>query len=110
MGLVREDNLLGLQPRQFVVTTDSNHTLEVALNLARRLQLSGLDQLWGADITYIQVWSEFVFLAVGLDPFSRKVAGWAFARKIQPPLGFTALDVVAHQRAAAPRLAPHCGP
>jgi putative transposase len=50
--LIREDNLLAVQPRAFVVTTDSDHALEVALNLASRLTLSGINQLWVTDITY----------------------------------------------------------
>ena len=64
--IMREDNLLGVQPKRFVTTTDSAHTLEVYLNLARRMQLSGIDQLWVADITYIRLQSEFVYLAVVL--------------------------------------------
>jgi transposase InsO family protein len=51
--MMREDNLLAVQPRSFLVTTDSNHKLEVYLNLARRLKLTGVNQLWVADITYI---------------------------------------------------------
>ena len=73
--LMREDNLLAMQPRQFVVTTDSNHELEVYLNLARRMKLTGIDQLWVADITYIRLRAEFVYLAVILDGFSAK--SWA---------------------------------
>ena len=53
--IMREDNLLAVQPRQFVVTTDSDHTLEVYLNLASRMKLTGIDQLWVADITYIRL-------------------------------------------------------
>jgi hypothetical protein len=53
--IMREDNLLAVQPRQFMVTTDSDHELEVYLNLARRMKLTGLDQLWVADITYIRL-------------------------------------------------------
>jgi putative transposase len=49
--IMREDNLLAVQPRQFVVTTKSDHKLEVCLNLARRMKLTGMDQLWVADIT-----------------------------------------------------------
>src|SRR6266568_701339 len=75
--IMRADNLLAVQPRQFVVTTDSNHELEVYLNLARRMKLTGIDQLWVADITYIRLRAEFVYLAVILDGFSRKVVGWA---------------------------------
>lgn len=60
--IMREDNLLAVQPRQFVVTTNSEHKLEVYLNLARRLKLTGGDQLWVADITYIRLKTEFVNL------------------------------------------------
>jgi transposase InsO family protein len=49
--IMREDNLLAVQPRSFVVTTKSNHQLEVYLNLARPMKLTGMDQLWVADIT-----------------------------------------------------------
>jgi transposase InsO family protein len=73
--LMREDNLLSVQPRRFVVTTKSNHQLEVYLNLARRAKLTGVDQLWVADITYIRLKTEFVYLAVILDAFSRRVVG-----------------------------------
>jgi putative transposase len=80
--LMREDNLLAVQPRAFVVTTDSKHELEVYLNLARRLKLTGINQLWVADITYIRLKTEFVYLAVILDGFSRKVVGWALERTL----------------------------
>jgi len=75
--IMREDNLLGMQPKQFVVTTNSNHKLEIYLNLAGRMKLTGINQLWVADITYIRLKAEFVYLAVILDGFSRKVVGWA---------------------------------
>ena len=75
--LMREDNLLAVQPRAFVATTDAQHELEVYLNLASRLTLTGINQLWVADITYIRLRAEFVYLAVVLDGFSRKVVGWA---------------------------------
>ena len=61
--LMREDNLLAVQPRAFVVTTDSDHDFEVYLNLASRMKLTGLNQLWVADITYIRLHREWVFLA-----------------------------------------------
>ena len=78
--LMRDDNLLAVQPRVFVVTTDSKHEFEVYLNLAKRMKLTGINQLWVADITYIRLQSEFVYLAVILDGFSRKVVGWALER------------------------------
>jgi hypothetical protein len=70
--IMGEDNLLAVPPRQFGVTTDSDHELEVYLNLASRMKLTGIDQLWVADITYIRLKTEFVYLAVILDGFSRK--------------------------------------
>ncbi len=69
--LMREDNLLCVRKRKFVVTTDSNHGRKVYPNLAREMILTGTDQLWRADITYIRLRDEFVFLAVILDAFSR---------------------------------------
>ena len=74
---MREGNLLVLRPQQFVVTTDSHHELQVYLNLVRRMKLTGIDQLWVADITYLRLRAEFVYLAVIWDGFSRKVVGWA---------------------------------
>ena len=79
--IMRDDNLLAVQPRAFVVTTDSHHELEVYLNLASRMKLTGMNQLWVADITYIRLRTEFVYLAVILDGFSRKVVGWALDRR-----------------------------
>jgi putative transposase len=64
--IMREDNLLAVQPRQFVVTTKSDHKLEVYLNLARRMKLTGMDQLWVADITYIRLKNRIRLL--GGDP------------------------------------------
>ena len=75
--IMREDNLLAVRSKSFVTTTDSTHQLEVYLNLAGRLQLSGINQLWVADITYIRLQREFVYLSAILDAFSRKVVGWA---------------------------------
>ena len=77
LRLMREDNLLAMQPRAFVATTESDHELEVYLNLASRMTLTGMNQLWVADITYIRLNAEFVYLAVLLDACSRKVVGWA---------------------------------
>jgi transposase InsO family protein len=84
--IMREDQLLGIQPRAFVVTTDSDHDFEVYLNLARRMKLTGVNQLWVADITYIRLKADFVYLAVILDSYSRKVVGWALERTLAAPL------------------------
>jgi putative transposase len=90
--LMREDNLLAIQPRAFVVTTDSDHELEVYLNLASRMTLTGTNQLWVGDITYIRLHREFVFLAVILDAFSRKVVGWELDRTLAARLPIAALE------------------
>ncbi|HST13101.1 MAG TPA: IS3 family transposase [Terriglobales bacterium] len=90
--IMREDNWLAVQPRQCVVTTKSDHKLEVYLNLARRLKLTGIDQLWVADITYIRLKTEFVYLAVILDGFSRKVVGWSLERTLASRLALVALE------------------
>jgi len=79
LRLLREDNLLCLRRRAFVRTTDSNHSLTVYHNLARGLVLSNINQLWVADITYIRLRREFVYLAVVLDAYSSRCLGWALA-------------------------------
>ena len=72
-------------------TTDSRHDWQIVPNLARGLRPTGLDQLWVADITYIRLQEEFVYLAVVLDAFSRRVVGWAMADHLQASLALAAL-------------------
>ena len=103
--LMREDNLLAVQPRAFVCTTDAQHELEVYLNLASRLKLTGINQLWVADITYIRLRAEFVYLAVILDGFSRKVVGWALDTTLATRLPLSAL----HQAITRPSATAGCG-
>jgi len=105
--LMREDNLLAVQPRAFVVTTDAQHDLEVYLNLARRLTLTGINQLWVADITYIRLRTEFVYLAVLLDGFSRKVVGWALENTLASRLPIRALRQAIATRQPPPGLVHH---
>jgi putative transposase len=105
--IMREDNLLGMQPQAFVVTTDSNHDLEVYLNLASRMKLTGINQLWVADITYIRLKTEFVYLAVILDGYSRKVVGWALARTLATRLPIAALENAIGERQPRPGLVHH---
>lgn len=105
--IMREDNLLAVQPRQFVVTTDFTHELEVYLNLAYRMKLTGIDQLWVADITYIRLRAEFVYLAVILDGFSRKVVGWALERTLTSRLAIAALREAIAKRQPRPGLIHH---
>ena len=105
--LMREDNLLCVRKRKFVVTTDSNHTRKVYPNLAREMILTAINQLWRADITYIRLRDEFVFLAVILDAYSRRVIGWALDREMEDSLTLTALRMALSHRAIEPGLVHH---
>jgi putative transposase len=98
LRMMREDNLLCLRRRKFVVTTDSNHRLPIYPNLARDLKVAGLNQLWVADLTYIRLQFEFVFLAVILDAFSRRVIGWALERTLEARLTISALKMALDTR------------
>ena len=107
LRLMREDNLLCLRQRSFVVTTDSRHTLPVYPNLARDITPQAVNQLWVADITYIRLLSEFVYLAVVLDAYSRKVIGWGLGRTLEAELAVSALRMALVQRQPAAGLVHH---
>lgn len=104
---MREDNLLCLRRRKFVLTTDSGHGLPVYPNLARGMRLSGRDQLWVADITYIRLQIEFIYLAVILDAFSRRVIGWALGRTLEDELTLAALRMALARRQPGPGVVHH---
>lgn len=106
--IMREDNLLCLRRRKFVITTtNSKHGWPVYPNRARDLVLTHIDQLWVADITYIRLEVEFVYLAVVLDAFSRRVIGWALDRTIEDDLAIAALQMALRRRSPAPGLVHH---
>lgn len=106
--IMREDNLLCLRRRKFrVVTTDSNHNLRVYPNLAGGMELTGIDQLWIADITYIRLEVEFIYLAVVLDAFSRRVIGWALERHLEDDLPIAALEMALRRRRPPAGLTHH---
>jgi len=90
--IMREDNLLAIRWRKFVTTTESAHDHPIYLNLTSHLRVTGVNQLWVADITYIRLQNEFVYLAVLLDAFSRRVVGWALERTLQARLAVMALE------------------
>lgn len=91
--LMRLDNLLSLRYKPFVPrTTDSAHGYEIVCDLTREAMLTAPDHIWVADITYIRLAEEFVYLAVVMDAFSRKVVGWALADHLQASLPLEALD------------------
>lgn len=96
--LMREDNLLCLRKRKFVVTTDSEHGWRVYPNLAASLEVSAINQLWLADITYIRLLEEFIYLAVILDAYSRRAIGWALDAKMETSLTLTALTMALDER------------
>jgi len=107
LRIMREDNLLCIRRRAFVVTTDSRHTLSVYPNMARGIVPAGINQLWVADITYIRLRTEFVYLAVVLDAFSRRVIGWALGRTLEAELAVAALRMALSQRQPSPGLVHH---
>jgi putative transposase len=105
--IMAEDNLLCIRRRRFVLTTDSKHDLRVYLNLAARMELSGIDQLWVADLTYIRLREQFLYLAVILDAFSRRALGWALDDSLATPLSLAALRQAIQLRQPAPGLVHH---
>lgn len=106
--ILREDNLLCLRKRKFVVmTTDSNHSRPIQPNLAASVKLTGIDQLWVADITYVRLEVEFVYLAVVLDAYSRRVIGWALDRSLEDDLAIAALRMALRSRSPGPGLVHH---
>jgi putative transposase len=107
LRLMREDNLLAVEPKAFMATTQSDHDSEVYLNLASRMHLTAINQLWVADMTYIRLRQEFVYLALVLDVFSRKVVGWELGRTLTARLPMLALERAITLRQPAPGLVHH---
>ena len=105
--IMRQDNLLAQRWRKFVFTTDSEHGHRVYDNLAAKLEVSGINQLWVADITYIRLETEFVYLAVILDAYSRRVVGWALGRTLESQLTVEALQQALKQRCPGVGLVHH---
>ena len=107
LRLMRNDNLLCVRRRKFIFTTDSRHGLPIYPNLAEGLVVSSIDQLWVADITYIRLRLEFVYLAVLLDAFSRRCLGWALRRSLEAALALEALRMALRRRRPQPGLVHH---
>jgi putative transposase len=107
LRMMREDNLLCVRRRAFSITTDSRHHLPIYPNLARQIKPTLINQLWVADITYIRLRTEFVYLAVVLDGFSRRVIGWALGRTLEAELAVTALRMALLERQPSPGLVHH---
>jgi transposase InsO family protein len=107
LRLMREDNLLCLRKRRFISTTDSRHWLTIYPNLVPELMLSGINQLWVADITYIRLLREFVYLAVILDAYSRRCIGWALEPYLEAELAVEALRMALGERRVEAGLVHH---
>jgi putative transposase len=105
--LLREDNLLCVRKRKFVATTDSRHGRKIYPNLAAGMLLTGIDQLWIADITYVRLAEEFIFLAVILDAYSRRAIGWALDRTMEDDLTLAALRMALDSRSIGSGLVHH---
>jgi putative transposase len=107
LRVMRIDNLLCVRRRKFIFTTDSRHGLPIYPNLVESLVVTRIDQLWVADITYIRLRLEFVYLAVILDAFSRRCLGWALRRSLEAALALEALRMALQQRRPQPGLVHH---
>lgn len=107
LRLMREDNLLCLRKKKFTCTTDSEHGLPIYPNLAADLVLTGIDQLWVADITYIRLQRAFVYLAVVLDAYSRRCVGWNVGGRLDDGLTIAALRMALDSRETGPGLVHH---
>lgn len=96
--LMQEEGLVCKIKKKWVTTTDSNHNYHVYPNLLKGAEVTGVNQAWVADITYIRILTAFVYLAVILDAFSRKVVGWAISLKIDTELTRAALRMAIETR------------
>ena len=107
LRVMREDNLLSIRKRRFVVTTDSRHYRPVYPNLLAGREITAPNQAWVADITYIRLQEEFIFLAVVLDAFSRRVVGWELGESLQASLVLQALNRALAERPVPPGIIHH---
>lgn len=107
LRIMQEDNLLAIRYRKYILTTDSQHDYPVFVNLAARMSLTGINQLWITDITYIRLQREFVYLAIVLDRFSRKGIGWSLDRTLAARITVTARKQAIERRQPPPGVVIH---
>lgn len=107
LRLMRADNLLAARKRRYVFTTDARHTYAVYPNLAARLALSGINQLWVADITYVRLRETFVYLAMVMDAYSRRIVGWELGEDLRAELALGALNRALADRNLEPGIVHH---
>jgi transposase InsO family protein len=107
LRLMRASDLLVKCRRKWLSTTDSRHGFRVWPNLCRELRPTGLNQVWVADLTYVRLRWEFVYLAVILDAFSRRVVGYALSRSLEASLTVAALQAALTDRRPPPGCIHH---
>ena len=94
-----ENGLSGELPKRFQRTTDSNHKMAVADNIvARNFNPEAPNQIWAADLSYVRTWEGWLYLAVVVDLFSRRVVGWATADHMRTELVLEALQMAIDER------------
>jgi putative transposase len=97
--LMRKNGIRGVSRRKWTTTTVRDHAAAVAPDLVKRdFRAQGPNQLWVADITYVPTWSRFLYVAVVLDAWSRRVVGWAFAMHLHVELVLAALEMAVRHR------------
>lgn len=107
LKIMRESDLLCVMKRKFVKTTDSKHGYPSYPNLLKGQAVTGINQVWVADITYIRILLGFVYLATILDLFSRKVVGYAISKHIDIALALEALEMAIRDRHPEPGIIHH---
>jgi putative transposase len=107
LRIMRQDNLLSLRRKKFVITTQSGHGWHIYPNLARWVTTTKVNQLWVADITYVRLRYEFVYVAIILDVYSRRVVGWSIGEHVDSGLAQQALQKALEQRRPNPGLIHH---
>jgi transposase InsO family protein len=107
LRLMRTDNLLAVRKQRFVLSTDSRHGYAVYSNLAARLPLTAINQLWVADITYVRLRESFLYLAILMDAYSRRVVGWELSEDLRAELALGALDGALAERRIEPGMVHH---
>lgn len=107
LRLMRADNLLAVRKQRFVFTTDSRHTYAVYANLAARLALTSVNQLWVADITYVRLREAFLYLAIVMDAYSRRIVGWELGEDLRAELALGALNRALAERTIVPGMMHH---
>ncbi len=106
--LMKENGITGVLPKRFKATTDSNHDFAIADNiLERNFSQEAPDTAWATDITYLRTWEGWMYLAVVIDLFSRRVVGWSMATHMRADLAMDALSMAIGRRLPEPNMIHH---